>query len=117
MTAKSPPRRLRRLPARDGVHVATTRRARLLGLALLREPPPGGLLLPRTRCVHTFAMRFALDLEWLDSRGRTVRIDRAVPPRRVRFCRAAAAVVERPAASEPLSDGARSSVHDPTAVR
>jgi 3-hydroxybutyryl-CoA dehydrogenase len=72
--------------------------ARLLGLAGLRALPPGvGLLLPRTRSVHTFGMRIALDLVWLDREHRVVRVDRAVPPRRVRACRAARHVVEVPA--------------------
>lgn len=100
----APPARLARLPrltARGGVDVrcAATARARLLGLALLApEVVAGaGLLLPRTRSVHTFGMRCALDLLWLDRDGRVVRVDLAVPPRRVRGCRAAAAVVELPA--------------------
>lgn len=100
------PRRLRRLPrvasplpapldALD-VRLARSPLARLLGLAGLREPPDGALLLPRTRSVHTFGMRFALDLLWLDRDGRLVRVDRGVPPRRLRACRAAHAVVEVP---------------------
>ena len=67
--------------------MAATARARLLGLSGLRAPPPCGLLLPRTRSVHTFGMRFALDLVWLDARGRVARIDLNVPPRRLRACR------------------------------
>jgi uncharacterized membrane protein (UPF0127 family) len=90
------PPRLRRLPG-GAVRVAAGPLARLLGLALLREPPPCALLLPRTRAVHTFGMRFALDLVWLDAAGGVVRIDRDVPPRRVRCCRRARAVLERPA--------------------
>jgi uncharacterized membrane protein (UPF0127 family) len=76
------------------VKVATTFRERLIGLAFRREPPADGLLLPRTRSVHTFGMRFALDLIWLDADGRVVRVDHAVPPRRMRACRAARTVVE-----------------------
>jgi hypothetical protein len=100
------PPRLRRLPraelpaplARLDVRLARTHLARLLGLAGLRALSPGaGLLLPRTRSVHTFGMRFALDLIWLDGEGRVIRIDRGVPPGRVRGCRAARAVVELPA--------------------
>ena len=78
------------------MRVARTRRARLLGLAGSGRPPPHALLLPRTRSVHTFGMRFALDLIWLDREGRAVRIDRHVPPNRVRACRAAVAVCELP---------------------
>jgi len=94
------PRRLRRLPrarlAGYDVRVARSPLARLLGLAGLRAAPGAALLLPRTRSVHTFGMRFALDLIWLDPDGAVVRIDRAVPPRRVRACRAARAVIELP---------------------
>ena len=77
--------------------MAATARARLLGLSGLRAPPRCGLLLPRTRSVHTFGMRFALDLVWLDAHGRAVRVDAAVPPQRLRSCRAAQAVIELPA--------------------
>ena len=96
------PRRLRRLPTLpvpvDGIEVriAATACARLLGLAWLRKRPPCGLLLPRTRSAHTFGMRFALDLVWLDAHGRAVRVDTAVPPRRIRSCAAARAVLELP---------------------
>jgi uncharacterized membrane protein (UPF0127 family) len=82
---------------RDGlvVHEATTLRARLLGLAFLREMPPGrALLIPHSRSVHTFGMRFPIDIEFLDERGETLRIERGVPASRVLACRAAAAVLE-----------------------
>ena len=58
------------------MRVANTFRARLLGLALRSRPPDHALLLPRTRAVHTFGMRFDLDLYWLDADGRVVRVDR-----------------------------------------
>ena len=78
------------------MRVANTFRARLVGLALRSEPPDHALLLPRTRAVHTFGMRFDLDLYWLDKRGTVLRVDRAVPPRRLRRCAGAAAVLEVP---------------------
>jgi uncharacterized membrane protein (UPF0127 family) len=82
------------------IHIASSWRQRLVGLAWRRSVPPGtGLLLPHCRSVHTFGMRFALDLVWLDAAGQVVRVDRAVPPRRVRSCRAADSVVEWPAAA------------------
>jgi uncharacterized protein len=105
------PPRLRRLPTLpvrlDGmeIRVAATARARLLGLSRLRARPPCGLLLPSTRSIHTFGMRFALDLVWLDARGRVARIDVDVPPRRLRTCRSAHAVVELP--SEERKSGTR----------
>ena len=74
---------------------ATTLRARLRGLAG-RPLPAHALHLPRCRSVHTFGMRFPLDLVWLDGAGRTVRVDRAVPPRRVRACWRARSVLEVP---------------------
>jgi uncharacterized protein len=74
---------------------AATPRSRLLGLMGLDDLPAGiGLHLSPARSIHTFGMRFALDLLWLDGAGRVVREDRAVPPRRVRGCRAARSVIE-----------------------
>lgn len=65
---------------------------RLRGLAYA---PPAVLLIDRCRSVHTFGMRHPLDLYWL--RGeRIVRVDYGVPPRRVRTCRRARAVLEVP---------------------
>src|SRR4051794_41055866 len=96
------PRRLQRLPSRvldDGliVHEAVSLRARLLGLAWLRAMPPGhALLIPGCRSVHTFGMRFPLDVVFLDERGRALRVERGVKRRRVLVCRGAFAVLERP---------------------
>ena len=84
-----------RLPGGVLLLTANTRRARLLGLAGLHGLPPAtALLLPCCRSVHTFGMRFALDLLWLDRAGRVLRQDHGVPPRRLRSCRGAAGVVE-----------------------
>ena len=70
---------------------------RLRGLAF--APPGSDLHLPRCRSVHTFGMRYPLDLLWLDAAGEVLRIDRAVPPRRVRTCWRARSVIERPSAA------------------
>ena len=56
--------------------------------------PAAALSFPRCRSVHTFGMRFALDLVWLDAAGTVVRVDLGVPPRRLRSCRRARSVVE-----------------------
>lgn len=75
--------------------VACGVRARLLGLTRLPGLPPGvGLLLPGTRSAHTFGMRFALDLVWLDRDGFVLRVDGRVPPRGVRTCLRATALLE-----------------------
>jgi len=79
------------------VPVATSRLSRLLGLALLsRERAGVGLLIPRCRSVHTFGMRFPLDVIFLDSDGRVVDLRRAVPPGRLLRCPGAMAVLELP---------------------
>jgi uncharacterized protein len=95
-------RRLRDLPPATilgrEVPVASGPRARLLGLSHLdREQAGPGLLIPRCSSVHTFGMRFALDLVFLDHAGRPCSVRREVPPRRVAFDRRASAVLELPA--------------------
>jgi len=85
----------RELSAGRWVAEADSRAARMRGLARLDAlPAQAGLHLPRCRSVHTFTMRFALDLLWLGRDGRVVRVDRAVPPRRLRTCLRARSVVE-----------------------
>ena len=99
-----PARRLRQLPSvivlgRE-VTVASTRYARLFGLAHLSMDEAGpGLLIPRCRSVHTFGMRFALDLVFLDRDGRPCSVRRGVPARRLAWDRRASAVLELPANS------------------
>jgi uncharacterized membrane protein (UPF0127 family) len=95
--------RLRRLPLGTELGlelpVASGPRARLLGLAFLdREAVGAGLFLPRCASVHTFGMRFVLDLIFLDAHRKPIAIHRNVPPRRLVFCCGAASVIERPAA-------------------
>jgi uncharacterized protein len=99
--SQSPSLRLRHLPTTavlgHEVSVAQSFRARLLGLAFLsREQVGGGLLIPRCASVHTFGMRFPLDLFFLDECGEPLAIRRQVPPRRVRSAHGAAAVLEVP---------------------
>lgn len=97
-------RRLRDLPSATVLSrdfpVASTRCARLLGLSYLRLDEAGpGLLIPGCRSVHTFGMRFALDLVFLDRDGRPCSVRRGVPPRRLAWDRRASAVLELPANS------------------
>jgi uncharacterized protein len=77
--------------------VADTFRSRLRGLAWLDRAKAGpGLLLPRCSSVHTFGMRFELDVYFLDRSGRVLSVRRRVPPQRVLWCRGASAVLEIP---------------------
>jgi uncharacterized membrane protein (UPF0127 family) len=99
--------RLDRLPRCDvlehRVPVAIDRRSRLLGLALLDRSRAGaGLLIPRCASVHSFGMRFALDVFFLGAEGACLRIERGVPPGRILACRGAAAVLEIPSQGESL---------------
>ena len=92
--------RLDPLPGRDlpgGLRLAEarTRVARMKGLARLDAMPAHlALRLRRCRSVHTFTMRFPLDLIWLGKDGTPVRVDRAVPPNRVKLCLRARSVIE-----------------------
>jgi uncharacterized protein len=95
------PGRLRELPRREALGavypVATTRRARLLGLAFCDLDAAGpGLLLPGCRSVHTFGMRFPLDLYFLGAAGEPIGARYAVPPRRIVRDRSARSVLEVP---------------------
>ncbi len=102
-------RRLLALPRRRvlcrKVAVATGLRARLLGLALLeRERAGAGLLIPRCSSVHTFGMRFPLDLVFLDAAGRPISWRMDVPPRCVVRHRGAVAVLEIPSPARGSAD-------------
>jgi uncharacterized protein len=79
------------------VVVARSFRERLLGLAFRAQPPVRPLLIPDCRSVHTFGMRFALDLVWLDRKSEVLTVERRIPPNRLRTRREAAAVIEAPA--------------------
>ena len=79
------------------VPVARSFRSRLFGLAWRDRSQAGpGLLIPRCSSVHTFGMRFELDVYFLDRAGRVLELSRQVPPRRVLWCRGASAVLEIP---------------------
>src|SRR4051812_49812670 len=86
---------VRSLPGGLRVFEARSVRTRGRGLAGLSSlPASDGLHIAPCRSVHTFGMRFALDLIWLDRAGRVVRVDTAVPPRRLRTCLRARSVLE-----------------------
>jgi len=81
-------------------HVASGLRVRLLGLAFLpRSRAPAGLLIPRCHSVHTFGMRFPIDLVFLDGEGGELHRVNRVGPRRLVSQRGAAAVLELPSNS------------------
>ena len=80
------------------VPVAAGLGVRLLGLSHLDRDEAGhGLVIPRCSSIHTFGMRFDLDLYWLDEAGEAIQAHPSLPPRRLANCRGAAAVLEIPA--------------------
>lgn len=96
------PRRFRNLPTATvcgrTVPVAATRVSRLLGLALLRRERAGvGLLIPGCRSIHTFGMRFRLDVLFLDTAGSPLSHEPGVAARRLLTRADADAVLEVPA--------------------
>ena len=71
--------------------------ARVLGLALLDRDRAGpGLLIPRCRSIHTFGMRFPIDVVFLDRDGAVISRHAAVRPWRVVTERRASSVLELP---------------------
>jgi uncharacterized membrane protein (UPF0127 family) len=77
------------------LHVARSYRERRRGLAKMTPlPDDHGLRILRTNQVHTFGMRFPLDLVWLGRGGRVLRVDRDVRPGRLKTCLRARSVVE-----------------------
>ena len=76
---------------------ARTFRSRLLGLAGIGAtglPAGHALLLRPCASVHTFGMRFPIDVAFADADGTVLRVIRDVPPRRVRRCPKAAVALE-----------------------
>jgi uncharacterized protein len=109
VNAAAHPLRFRRLPTAEvctrRVPVADTLLSRLLGLALISSERAGqGLLIPRCRSVHTFGMRFAIDVVFLDRDRRLVAIHPAIGRNRILRERRAASVLELPAEA---ADGGR----------
>ncbi|CAB4904503.1 unannotated protein [freshwater metagenome] len=87
--SSAPPSSDPRAPDGWTIRPAARRRQRARGLlGRPRLDPLEGLWLP-VRSVHTFGMRFAIDLVWLGRDGAVLRVDRAVPRGRVRTCTAA----------------------------
>jgi hypothetical protein len=79
------------------VDVADTSSKRNVGLLKHSRLEPGEGLWIDTQSVHTFFMKFAIDLVYID-KGRKVRkVRKAVPPWRLSACLTAHSVLELPA--------------------
>ena len=77
--------------------LAATPWLRLRGLLGRPLPAGTGLLLPRTRSVHTWGMRYPIDVLFLDGEDVIVRIVGPLAPWRAAGARAARATLELPA--------------------
>ncbi len=88
---------------------AETAFARMRGLLGRPGLPPGeGMIIERCSSIHTFFMRFPLDVLFLDARDTVQRVARGVPPWRLLFAPGARRVVELAAGaleSFPLAPG------------
>ena len=90
------------------IPVAKDFRTRLRGLAHRDRGDAGpGLLISRCAAVHTFGMRFALDVYFLDRDGRVLSVRRRVPPRRFLWQRGARKVLEIPSPAGGETEGSR----------
>jgi uncharacterized membrane protein (UPF0127 family) len=107
--AEGRPLQLRNI--RSGLPIATTietafesadRKRGLLG----RDGLASGqaLVIAPTNLVHTFAMRFPIDILFMARDGRVLKVRRAVPPRRIVGSWSAFAVVELAAGQADASD-------------
>jgi uncharacterized membrane protein (UPF0127 family) len=88
---------------RDGevlasLEVAASRATRRKGL-LGRDGVEGALLLEPARSVHTFGMRFPIDVAWCDRELRVLRIATLAPNRMTRAVVKAHSVIEAEAGS------------------
>lgn len=78
------------------VAVLSTWRERLRGL-LGTGPDAGPVMLALCSSVHTFGMRYSLDVAFVGERGEVLLVCRDLAPGRVRAHRRARCVIERPA--------------------
>ncbi len=77
---------------------ATDSRERRTGLLKHTSLPEGeGLWIAPCEAVHTFGMRFAIDLVFIDRRNRVVKVCENVPRRRIAAALTADSVLELPA--------------------
>lgn len=83
----------------DDAEVARSPARRLVGLIGGREPGKGSaLVIPKCRQVHTFLMRFPIDIVFLDAENRILSMAANVRPYSItRYCKCAVNAIELPA--------------------
>jgi len=84
----------------EHVDVADTSGKRRTGLLKHERLEPGhGLWIKPCESVHTFFMKFAIDLVYIDRKNKVRKVRHAVPPWRASACLSAHSVIELPAGS------------------
>lgn len=82
----------------DAVDVADTSAARRTGLLKHASLPPGhGLWIAPCEAVHTFGMKFAIDVLFLSRKKKVLKIRKEMGKRRIAVCLLAHSVLELPA--------------------
>jgi len=82
----------------DAVDLADTRSKRRVGLLRHERLESGtGLWIVPCESVHTFFMKFPIDLVYVDRKKRVKKVRHAVPPWRLSACLTAHSVLELPA--------------------
>ena len=82
----------------EAVEVADTSEKRRVGLLKHARLDPGsGLWIVPCESVHTFFMKFPIDLVYLDKQRKVRKVRHAVPPWRLSACLAAHSILELPA--------------------
>ena len=88
----------------ESVEVADTSEKRRAGLLKHARLDPGsGLWIVPCESVHTFFMRFPIDLVYLDKRRKVRKVRHAVPAWRVSVCLTAHSILELPAGTAEKS--------------
>lgn len=92
-------------PVAERLETAFDSASRKKGLLGRDGLPPGvGLVIAPTNLVHTFAMRFPIDILFVSRDGRVLKVRHAVPKRRIAGAWGGFAVIEMAAGSVEKSD-------------
>lgn len=82
----------------EAVDVADTSQKRRTGLLKHTSLPAGeGLLITPCEAVHTFGMKFAIDVLFLSRKKKVLKVRAAMPRRRISACLTAHSTLELPA--------------------
>jgi uncharacterized membrane protein (UPF0127 family) len=81
---------------------SASRRQGLLGRDSM--PEESALIIAPTNAIHTFFMRFSIDVAFVSKEGRVLKVRREMPPRRIAAAWGGFAVVELPVAALDRSD-------------